>query len=55
MGGASRFSIEKSSMSKGLPAHTKDRLARIYGAGIVGFIVTFGSITLFATFLANLK
>lgn len=35
--------------------HTRNRLARIYGAGIVGFSVVVGFITVFALFLAHLR
>lgn len=35
--------------------HTRNRLARIYGAGIVGFSAVVGFITVLALFLAHLR
>jgi hypothetical protein len=35
--------------------HTRDRLAKIYGAGILVFSVTFGFVTVLAIFLAQVK
>ncbi len=34
---------------------TRNKLAKIYGAGILAFVAIFGSITLLALFLAHLK
>lgn len=42
-------------MSEPLAHITKDKLAKIYAAGIAVFIGIFGFLTLFAIFLAHLK
>ena len=34
---------------------TRDKLAKIYGAGIAVFVAIFGFVTVFAVFLSHLK
>ena len=42
-------------MSENTPAHTKHRLARIYGAGIAAFIAAFGFLSRLVWFLTSLN
>jgi hypothetical protein len=42
-------------MSEKNPAHTKRRLAKIYGAGVAAFIAAFGFLSLLVWFLTSLK
>lgn len=42
-------------MSEKSACRTRNKLAKIYGAGIIAFISIFGFVTLFAIFVAHLK